>query len=299
MYKKKNFRSKSYNYGRRNPIGGGYVIIPSDVERDKYIEHCYRTGTIFILTEENEYIKNVKIDKSSLREIDFPATDKDLGSFVIWADYVKHNYPIVIGVYSKGDEPSELSESEFSFSKSFNKSKVEISGNAKERYLLINSFSEEGSEIIIQAVDPNSKSKLRVIIKGEIKLESSKNVSIKTVENIEILLDKKKLILNSKNGLSYEDDNSNKFIVNENGVSFITEHFNIGEEGQPIPLGEELKKNIEAEKNALTSLFNAIKTAPVTPGDGGATFKAALLTAIESILRGDYSKILSDLSKTA
>lgn len=302
MFKsRRNFRVKDYNNGRRNSIGGGYAIIPKDVERDKYIEHCYRTHTIFILTESNEYIKNVKIDKSSLREIDFPETSEDLGSFVIWANYVKHNYPIVIGVYGKGDEPSELSESSFSFSKRFNKSKVEISASAKERYLLINSFSEEGSEIVIQAVDPNSKSKLRVIIKGEIKLESSKNISIKSVENIEILLDKKKLILDSKNGLSYEDENGNKFVINEDSISFITEYFSIGEEGQPIPLGQELKTNLEKEQNSLTSLLNAIKSAPITPGDGGASFKASLIIAIESILlnRGDYSKILSNLSKTA
>lgn len=67
---------------------------------------------------------------------------------------------------------------------------------------------------------------------------------------------------------------------------------------QPLVLGNELKKQLEVEKARVTGLIDAIKNAPIAPGDGGASFKSSIVTSISLLEKPDYSDINSKIGKT-
>ena len=62
-------------YGKRLSAGIGYIIIPNDQDRKKFIIHCNNTSTVSMLTENNEYFHDVNIDSWTLQEIEWPDTN--------------------------------------------------------------------------------------------------------------------------------------------------------------------------------------------------------------------------------
>ena len=90
--------------GSRDSAGVGYVTIPEGQTISKYIQHCYRTGTISMALENGGVIDKVIITKSALKDIDFPDSYLDLGTQVFWVNQPRKNIPIIVGCISKTNE---------------------------------------------------------------------------------------------------------------------------------------------------------------------------------------------------
>ena len=98
--------------------------------------------------------------------------------------------------------------------------------------------------------------------------------------------------------------NNNQILIDGDGVSITTDEINLGSQAsatgivkEKAVMGQTLKQQLEVEKARLSILIQAIQNAPVTPGDGGAAFKASIIAAVSGAQAPDYSNILSDKVK--
>ena len=66
---------------------------------------------------------------------------------------------------------------------------------------------------------------------------------------------------------------------------------------QSAVLGELAVVELNKNKTRTSAIINAIRTAPVVPGDGGASFKASMIAQLSTLISEDYSNILSDKVK--
>ena len=176
--------------GKGNGIGVGYIAIPSDIDREKYVKESLRTGKVCIFTNYMEFIKNVRIGKITSQFIEFPDKVDELGSMVCWIKEPFHNQPIIIDVYKSLDEVDSQEENSFEFFKQTDDASVNIAGKAKDGSIGIDIDSEleEGGKLNISVLNGNENAEVNVFTKGTINLESVGKINAKTTDeyNIEV-----------------------------------------------------------------------------------------------------------------
>lgn len=187
MRKKKSVGQQSMPQ-KRNSFGIGYIALPQDQDRDKFISHCLRNYTVSIMTENSEFINNVKIGLLAIQLVEFPETSKEYGSMVGWANYPKHNQPVIVDVYAGNDTFSTLSEHEFRLMKSTDGGTAVISGNAKDGKIFIGVDNDSESEVNIHAVNKNQDATINLFAKGAINLSSVGKIYAKGTDEIFIEL---------------------------------------------------------------------------------------------------------------
>ena len=171
------------------PIGSGYIVIPSDVDRDIYIETCYRKERVAVqLDDGGSVLKNCFIDKSKIQEIIFPQTNKELGSCVIFVYDRYKSMPIVIGIISKKGDLQLLQENSFKKSVRSDTGSVSVEGKAKDGNLFINVESdfENSGNIFINLKSKNNTSKFNVNCFGDISIYSEGDTSLETLKTAKI-----------------------------------------------------------------------------------------------------------------
>lgn len=80
--------------------------------------------------------------------------------------------------------------------------------------------------------------------------------------------------------------------VGQNGITSIN-----GEQYGGLVVAQELRTELAKVNTYLTTLRSAIQAAPVSPGDGGAAFKASLASALSSMQIPTYTNIESTKTK--
>jgi len=78
--------------------GVGYIIIPTEVDIDEFIEDAMRTGRVSIDGGFGHgQFHNVPIDRDALQRIKFPDDEGKHGTPVVWVNIPKHNVPVIVG----------------------------------------------------------------------------------------------------------------------------------------------------------------------------------------------------------
>jgi hypothetical protein len=114
----------------------GYIILPSGIDRDTFIQQCYRWERVSVLSEGGGgVIHECYISREAIRDIEFPQTVEQLGSCVSFLTDIHSAHPIIFGVFSKEDESQLLREGYFEQSKKNGNDSVGISGDAKRGVL--------------------------------------------------------------------------------------------------------------------------------------------------------------------
>lgn len=233
----------------RNSAGIGYICVPEDIDRNKFVNNCFANGSISFITENAERFDNIKVSKSIFQDLDFPENSTLLGSLIIWVILPFYTEPVIVGLINKSNEYLNLSEGQFSISKKELDCLVEVSGDVKKGIININIDSKKKAELNISVHNKDKSSTLNLISDNEINFQSEKTVNLKVGQefNIEItnpVKDKSKIttikyILNE--GFSYVDEFENQIYFNEKNIQFKPNMiFNIGEGSEPIPLGDTL-----------------------------------------------------------
>ena len=183
----------------RYSAGYGYIILPAGLgkgDRDKFITKCFNTGTVCILTENNDVIFDIAIDKEKIKQITFPqlgvdsyssSTDpsqpeKDvLGSLIVWINIPVENSPIVIAILSKNSEVFNGREGQFVIDKFWKNNSINIVGDAKNGKLYINVLcgDDDLGEMIIDVNSKNNTGKLTLNASGEINLNTRGTLNLK------------------------------------------------------------------------------------------------------------------------
>jgi len=234
----------NYNLGTRPAIGEAYsagiayVIIPSDIGREKYIRECYRTSTVSICSEHNGVNHRVPVDLFTLNFIKFPKAVSEIGSAVTFKTDPVHKSPIIDGIYFKADEISNLKEHQFRFRRELNNKFVEIIGSPDGNYLGLNVKADTGGEVYIKVNSEDKSGKLSVDIAGDVNLSTSGNTNITQQGSLNLTTVNK----DDEQDFSalIQDSDSHEFFDKEHIVNTGKLNINYGEE--PFILGSKWKK---------------------------------------------------------
>ena len=84
-------------------LGVGYVIIPKEdnIDRNQFVEQCYRTSTILLLTSDGQQYENVSVNKGVINNLEFPEEFDQTGSKVIYGFSQNISWPVILGVLEK------------------------------------------------------------------------------------------------------------------------------------------------------------------------------------------------------
>lgn len=295
--------------GVRDYCGIGNAIIPKDKDRDKYIEQCFRRGTVSIVLENGGVIDNVQISKSAIKDLDFPDTYKGLGSQVVWINKPRQNQPIIIGIFNKNNEFVNINEKKDSLRKSSSKGVNEVIVDSNNGIIVVNSssFVESGGDIYIISTNKKKSSKMSIKVSGSIPIETT-DFSVTSANKTSFIIkdatkdDKVTSIIYEKNiGFSYKDEFGNEIYLNKDNIQFkpIGGKFNIGEGTEPMILGSTFQEQVNKDSEIIKVFLQVLQTPITEPGNGApSAFQATLLAALKILQTSDYSNILSKVSNT-
>lgn len=299
--------SGNYNY----PTGLGYITIPIGIDRDLYIQTCYRKERVAIqLDGGGSVINNCYISRSTLQEIIFPDEINQLGSCVAFICLKHHNLPIIVAVVSKPDETQLLEEKAFKKSVATKEANVSIEGKGKSGELFINveSNSENEGSIYITLKSKNNTSKFELKCFGEVNIYSEGKTTLKALKNVNLqkirIEDQEEIISSevilSDDGFEIRDSFNNTINSDSDGAInvFPSLRCNLFEGSEPLPKGDTLKTELEKMKNRIDIIINTLDgaTAASATASAYALFVKAGLAAITEV--EDFDDMNSDKSFT-
>lgn len=298
--------AKDTIYNSRIAINTGYIVIPSNVDRDDFVENCFRREKITILIEDGGgVINDCYITKQALKDIEFPTksisdklngnailTDSFLGSAVTFINEPYHDQPIIIGTTSKVDESGLLREGVFKLFKFKDGKFVSIQGDVQSGTISIDvSGGENDGSLNINVRNNNETAKLNVNVRGDsstfIKGNETKKVQGNVIDTI--IGNKNQTIKGNKNSDVTGD-------INQKPEG----KFNIGDGGHPIAHGDTLKTQLNALQTKVDLIITAIENGIPAAGssDGGTAYQATMKVILQAAQDADFGEINSDKAFT-
>lgn len=238
--------------------GIGYVIIPSDVNREEYINYCFVNESVSIYPEVGGIsYNNIKVSSNCLNSLEFPEGGENFGSCVIYLLFSTQKTPIIIGVLSKKDENLALNYKLFKLVKSLGNNSVSITGDGKEGNLFVNvqSDTNSGGQIIIDVNNLSKNGVFKLSVKGNIFLLSN-NIEFSIKENFRV----------KSKSVNFEcsellEINSKQITLKGDKIQFLNKSIEIGEKNlQYVVLGETLKNDVITPLLSLLQSFSVIVT---------------------------------------
>ncbi|HTE25406.1 hypothetical protein [Flavitalea sp.] len=217
--------------------GIAYIVIPKDIDRAKYIDHCYKTGTVSIVSGVNGYTNRVPIDQSTINFITFPNTVNEFGSAVSFLIDPVQKVPIIVGVYNKPDDVGELEENSFRFKRKFQNKIVDIAGSSEKSYLSLGVSSDTGGEVNVNVHSDDSSGRFNVRTAGDVNITASGNTSIEQYQKLTITT------LNEDDEADFstfeQESDTNKFSSDNHEI--YTKKLSINEGEEAFLLGNKVK----------------------------------------------------------
>jgi hypothetical protein len=301
--------NKSIKIGSARDVSGfGYITIPEDIDRDAYIRSVRETSLIMITTASSQVIKNVHVPNHIIGSLIFPEKPDIAGQRVHWINVPKSNQLVITGIHQQTDEfRTNNEENSFIDSQVINSNIITISKVFTDNFhyliSLLNQTSDSGQVAIkaaSNAVKEIKQSILTLKANGDSSLYGSKSVIVKSHELIKFTCgvpDKTTEINITQDELKFIDRFENLIRIAENLIEIKAKDGKIklgNDPQQKAALGNTLQTELNKNKTRFDTLIQAIQTAPIVAQDGGASFKAALVVAIQTMVSENYSEILSD-----
>lgn len=279
-------KENSYNLGIRedvseaNSAGIAYIVIPSDVDRDKYIGQCYKTSTVSIYSERNGFSNRVPVDQYTLNFLKFPDKLNKFGSAVSFILEPINKRPIITGIYFKNNELSALQENQFKFKRELEGNVVEINASAANKNIDLVVIADEEGVINLKVSSINQSAKLNIDIDGDVNIQSANNTTIVQGNKFELAT------VNTEDNTEFttfnQTTNSHEFHDEKHKIYTNELKINNGEE--PFVLGKRLA-------NFLKDFIQEVGSSTVTTSLG----QMPLLNS-QKIL--DFQNKVSDLLST-
>lgn len=239
----------------------GYIVVPKDVDRDTFVEQCYRWERVSILGERGGLYNDCYISRSAIRDVEFPSEYKKLGSCISYFVDPYSSLPIVLQVFSKEDETQLLREGVFKIVKNTDDCIVSMVGDSKKGVLNL-------------SVRGGSYNKINLVVSGkadgEINLRSSGNINLHTTGNVTV--------------------------ESEGDILFNTDsNFKINNGTEPMIKGSTLKNQLDQNNTYQSALVSAIESAlgVVAGGYVSAGALAVFQAAMAAAIQGNWDNIRS------
>ena len=291
-----------------HPTGFGYIVIPYDSDRSKYIKTCLRKERVSIQLEAGgSIISNCYISRECLNRIKFPDSSDELGSAVAFIVPKFYDIPIIIGVISKEDETDNLEENDFKHEVYDNNSIVSIIGKGTngDLFIDVNSEFSSGGNIFITLKNKENKANFNVKCFGGINIYAEEDIVLETLKQTHIqsfrIESNGEKVLNASLKLNedsfiIEDKEGNKIESNEDGEIVITpkSKLKVFSGDSPLVKGDELKSELETMSNRIDRIIDALNAGSLAAGTIQ-TYVAAVTPVLETITKKeDFDNINSD-----
>lgn len=250
----------------KGSAGVGYVVIPRGVERDQYVENCYRTHTVTI---QGGYgygeFGEVYVSQSAIQEIEFPSGIEGAdryGSAVVWIRDDATRAPVIVATVRRQDHYYELGEGVRRLAVGLeNGSSVELR-MSRDGVLQISVVggSESPASATIKVTSPNGDSRLTVDCDNEVVVNVGKKLQVTTPGTIEARfvddqMDEKTVIrFQPSKGLEYKDEFGNTITAEDGRVHVVSKEISHNDGNEPMVLGDSLAKFIGDFLDAVTRL---------------------------------------------
>lgn len=265
---------QGYNYS----CGVGYISIPVDLERDKYIGLCYRSNTVSIRLDDGCFYNNCSISENDIGFIEFPKLINELGTPVVYvSDPIKGNIHIV-SVLTETLKIGDKKEGQFKFRRKMGGNVIEIVGDSRKGSLSLYAISTTDSpgNLTISVNNKSTNSKLLLEVGGYCDIIAHKELKLQSFE---------KTVSESIN--SKDSSKKTSFTQTSEEVKVETDKFIVSKDKEKMVLGDSLK-------DLLDSFFNDLSQGKVLTSDGPMPFDPSTISTIQSY-RTKLDKILSKI----
>lgn len=297
----------------------GYIVLPSNIERETYIGLCHNTNTVSIYDPiTTATISNCVVSKMCMDLISFPEDNESLGSAVIYVTLSILNLRVVFDIISKKGEYKQYIEKGFSFEKVFEETLFNVFLDPVKGVLDIN-FTDSGEQKLEFNINLKNKSRdalFNLICSGDITIRDLVSFSLLFSQefNVGLVDDNGKQIgliqFSNRTGFIIKDQYKNSIQLNNKGVSIQSidgSEITLSESGfkiinkdsKPIFLNTDKKDESVALSNEVISILNIILTyladpsIYVTPsGSPGPLNNATQFTLLKKDLQKIASKIV-------
>lgn len=221
--------------GGRLPIGVGFIVLNTSEERSDYVENCYRTNTVSIVTIQGDIIRNCIVPKDLWNNIVFPEDNNSKGSLAAWMNVPLTESVILLGVLETKFEYTKKGEQEFIYERKTKDASFHISGDGKKGLynLFVEGNGSDNSQINISALNTAIQALLNIYVQGNFAVETDDSISFKTLNkfyiNVKDESDSKKnteIYYEQDKGFFYIDQFGNKINIDDSGVSVVDKNKN-------------------------------------------------------------------------
>jgi len=291
---------------RAYPVDTGYIICPSNMDRDTYVADCCKRQRVSILVDfGGTVVHDCYVSKGAFRDIEFPKTKESLGSYVVFVTGSFHSKPVVVAVIDKPGAAAPIEEQSFNKRVFIGENSVNISakGRRGQLYIDVQSDSEDGGDIFLTLANRNANSRFSVQCKGEIELRASSNIV--NISESEIRLRSVYAdedgehnnceIVASEGGFVVEDKFGNTLSTDEKGnINIAPKEKTVVSAGDQSSIrGDELYEQLQICKGRIDILQQCLQA--VTSMTVESAYKAEVLALLATIIQTeDYGSIRSE-----
>ena len=174
-----------FQYNDLGPVTTGYIMIPTQIDRDSYIETCYRTNKVCVLVEGGLFKTDVYITNEAIQNIQFPEEPGEKGTQVVIASGAFRNQPIIIGTLQGNNEIFAWSEEIQRFRKTSEDTDMLFCMDPINREWNLNLVGKSKPINLNITMGGNVEHKIRLQSSGEIELKASEKVKVTGYKSIE------------------------------------------------------------------------------------------------------------------
>lgn len=242
--------------------GVGFVVVPSEVDREQYINDCYRTNTLTINGGKGYgYFSGVHADINVMQNIKFPTDETNRGTPVVWVKDAVSQLPVIIGVLRKQNEYYSLAENQYRVGRGMETRNVEvfIDGTTTALQVTLLGDKDEPANVDIKITSENKDSVFNMFCDNEINIISEKTINITANQKASLNItergkDKATFVYELGKGFAYKDEFENEIIAKDGEVDIISKKINHNSGKEPMVLGETLASLLDEFLKAVQAI---------------------------------------------
>lgn len=244
--------------------GVGFVVVPEGIDREEYIEDCYRTNTVTISGGMGYgYFCNVNVDVHTMQLLQFPTnSDGDIrGTAVVWVKDSVHNVPVIVACLRKQDDFYILQENQYLVKRETQTTSVVMYADGSQAQYEINIVGdrEHPSLMDIKITSENADSVFNLYVDKELNVTSKEKVNIisESEVNLNIKKDgdvKTQITYKQGEGFYYKDEFGNEIKCKDGEIDIISDKINHNNGNEPMVLGDTLEQLLNDFIDAIMQL---------------------------------------------
>lgn len=170
--------------GSSEPISFGFIVIPNGVDRDLYVETCFRTGRVSVMGNGGVFFRDIYITNEVLANIEFPLKENEQGSAVVIATNPYDGIPIVVGSYCRNDQSPMWKENTFRFRKTIGNVTASLMVDPTDNTISVSINSPEKASVNVKATG-SFESEVNIESTGKVNVTGGEMISVKSYTQME------------------------------------------------------------------------------------------------------------------